>query len=120
MDAPFQVMGTFTCILNTVSLVQNALYWVKQGSVVFLHEAFFGSNVQRIFRWLSTNIAMIGGSGFVSNSHCRVTTWLTSTMLDGLTVNVMPAEKLTNKQITNKKNLINLNSCSLQSVFHTL
>ena len=90
-DAPFQAQVTLTWILYRVSLGQEALYIVLQGSVVFLHTPLLGSSRHRIDD-LTLNDTMIGGFGLGSNSHFNVTVWFSATSLEGITVKVIPAE----------------------------
>lgn len=86
-STPFQCCGTETWMLYRVSLGQEALYLVLQGSDVFLHDPFLGSSAHRMmFGDCNSNNAIIGRLGFGSNSHNNTTLSFTVTSLDGVTV----------------------------------
>lgn len=80
-------------MLYRKSLGQEALYRVRQGSDVFLHNPLFGSSVHREKPGVAiTKNTIIGGSGSGFSSHCNVTLWFSSTVFDGMTLKVMPAK----------------------------
>lgn len=71
-------------MLYRVSLGQEALYRVRQGSVVFLHFPLLGSSEHRMVNGdCILKIAKIGGRGSESISHCNDNVWFSSTVLDG-------------------------------------
>lgn len=103
-------------MLYRVSLGQEALYSVLQGSVVFLHTPLFGSSAHsRTGGDCIRNIAKIGGYGLGSNSHSNVTIWLTATLFDGITDKVTPTEIY---QSTNYCNFKGTNITSLTSYIY--
>lgn len=80
-------------MLYRKSLGQEALYRVRQGFGVFLHNPLFGSSVHREEpEDVISKFTTIGGGGSGSSSHCNVTLWFSSTVFDGMTLNVMPAK----------------------------
>lgn len=82
----------------------------------FLHTPLYGSNKQRISPRSYEKYTTTGGVGLGSNAHCRVTTSLTSTILDGWTVKVMPTEKKT--MFTLKKNNLTRMRCCFHRILY--
>lgn len=79
-------------MLYSLSVGQDPLYLVRQGSAVFLHTPAFGSSWHRVMIGDCTvKDTTIGNVGSGSNSHCNVTVWFSATV-DGMTVKVIPSE----------------------------
>lgn len=95
-DTLFQVEGTITWMLYCVSLGQEPLYKVRHVFDVFLQAPLPGSSWHRVVTkdaFMTPNDTTIGKLGLGFNSHSNVTLWFTATILDGITVKLLPAEK---------------------------